>query len=198
MFTGLVQALAPILALEARGSGARLVVGTDWKVERGESIAVSGVCLTAVEVGAGRVTFDLSSETLERTWFARARPGRRVNLERALCLSDRLGGHMVSGHVDGLGTLVDSKDPGDGGRFLAFEAPADLERYLVDKGSIAVDGVSLTVVLPRAARFGVAVIPETLARTSLGLAQRGERVHLEADAIGKWVERLSQPWLRTR
>jgi riboflavin synthase len=167
----------------------------------GDSIAVSGCCLTVAPARpgdpAGALAFDLSAETLDRTWFgagdALPAPGRRVNVERSVRLADRLGGHLVSGHVDGGGTVVAVRDAGDGGRVLGFEVDPGLERYLIEKGSIALDGVSLTVVAPRGRRFEVAVIPLTLAVTSLGDAAVGRRVNVEADLIGKWVEKLLAP-----
>ena len=113
-----------------------------------------------------------------------------MNLERSLRLSDRLGGHLVSGHVDGLGTILSIEDSGDGGRLFTFSVPPAFERYQIPKGSVAIDGISLTVVDPRGPAFDVAIIPETLERTSLGAADVGQRIHLEADQIGKWIERL--------
>ena len=216
MFTGLVEARVPALALVPRGGGARLTLSAPvlppdlpaWQPRLGESLSVSGCCLTVSTLDDdGTLGFDLSAETLARTWFsdlADRAPGRTVNLERAVRLADRLGGHLVSGHVDGLATITSIEDvdpepgepstPGDeeglGGRLFTFEVPAAFERYLIDKGSVAVDGISLTVVAPRGRLFDVAIIPETLRRTSLGTADVGQRVHLEADQIGKWVERL--------
>jgi riboflavin synthase len=151
--------------------------------------------LTVVELqevgsNAREMAFDLSAETLARTWFGSLEPGRPVNLERAARMSDRLGGHLVSGHVDGLATVREIADSRDGGCEMHFEVPAELERYLIEKGSIALDGVSLTVVQPRGGRFFVALIPETLRRTTLGKARPGDRVHVEADLVGKWIERL--------
>ncbi|MBM3991880.1 MAG: riboflavin synthase, partial [Planctomycetes bacterium] len=140
--------------------------------------------------GATEMSFDLSAETLDRTWLAQLQPLRRVNLERAARLDTRLGGHLVSGHVDALGTVVDVVERGDGGVETHFEVPVGFERYLIEKGSITIDGVSLTVVAPRGRRFHVALIPETLRRTTLGECRAGTRVHLEADQIGKWIERL--------
>ena len=136
------------------------------------------------------LVFDLSAETLARTWFAAAGQGTAVNLERSLRLGDRLGGHLVSGHVDGLATVIGLTDSGDGGARLDVEVDPGLERYLIDKGSVTLDGVSLTVVEPARRRFWVALIPETLAVTSLGRARAGDRLHIEADMVGKWIERL--------
>ncbi len=197
MFTGLVEACVTVVSFTRRGTGARIVVGGPelppeaprWKPALGESIAIAGCCLTVATIDRGRTGYDLSRETLERTWFG-ARDGGPVNLERSVRLIDRLGGHLVSGHVDGLGRIVEIEDARDGGRVFRFEAPAAFERWLIEKGSVAVDGVSLTVVAPRGRRFSAAVIPETLRRTSLGGAEVGQGVHLEADQIGKWVEKL--------
>lgn len=213
MFTGIIEAAVPVLSFERAGSGARLLLeapgstlgGPDggspgappeaFEAGIGDSIAVSGCCLTLVEEKAGEpegaLAFDLSAETLERTWFGEGlRPGRRVNLERSVRLQDRLGGHMVSGHVDGGGEVVAIRDAGDGGRVITFEVSAGLDRYLIEKGSVALDGISLTVVEPRERRFDVALIPLTLEVTSLGDAEVGTRVNVEADLIGKWVEKL--------
>jgi len=199
MFTGLVEACVPVRSWEAAGTGARLVLPApelasdlpDWEPVLGESIALSGCCLTVIEIGPdGSVAFDLSRETLDRTWFEERIAGRPVNLERSVRLADRLGGHLVSGHVDGVGHVAAVTYTGDGGWCMTFEVPVEFERYLVQKGSVAVDGISLTVVDPRERLFDVAVIPETLARTNLGTAEVGTAVHLEADPIGKWVERM--------
>lgn len=228
MFTGLIEACVPVRALERRGTGARLRLAAParsageggaepWRVVPGESIAVSGVCLTVAGYGdpaggaelppppAGTpgppgadLLFDLSAETLARTGLGALAPGDRVNLERSLQLGDRLGGHLVSGHVDGRGRIVAIEDSGDGGRLVTFEVEPPFERYLVEKGSVTVDGISLTVVEPEGRRFGVAVIPATLELTTLGSAEVGARVNLEADAIGKWVERLLAPHLPGR
>lgn len=189
--------------MEARGSGARLVVPAPvldgWEPRVGDSIAVCGACLTVAELlpvgsadpAAGPdMAFDLSAETLERTWLGDLGPGVPVNLERAMLFSARLDGHLVSGHVDGLGQVTGIRDPGDGGAEIEFEVPEELARYLVDKGSITLDGTSLTVVRPQAGRFTVAVIPLTLELTRLGQAKAGDRVNVEVDLVGKWVERL--------
>ena len=202
MFTGLVETAVPVLGFEPHGAGARLTLprppaedlACAWDPAPGDSVAVSGCCLTVVEVtSAGETRYDLSAETLARTWFASQRD-RPVNLERPLRLFDRLGGHLVTGHVDGLGRIRATTDSKDGGRLFTFEVEPGFERWLIDKGSVCVDGISLTVVAPRERSFDVAVIPETLRRTSLGTARRGAAVHLEADAIGKWVEKLAGPW----
>jgi len=200
MFTGIVEARVPVRAVEARGSGLRLTLPAPplpgWEAAPGQSIAVSGACLTVVELlpvpgaAAPDMAFDLSRETLERTWFAELGPGRAVNLERALRLGDRLDGHLVSGHVDGRAWVRELLETGDGGRELTFEVEPRLARYLVDKGSVTLNGVSLTVVEPRAARFRVALIPLTLERTDLGAARPGAPYNVEADLVGKWIERL--------
>jgi riboflavin synthase len=196
VFTGLIEGWAPVRSVERRGAGARLVVPAPfegWKVARGDSVAVSGCCLTVLDDSDADMAFDLSAETLAKTWFGELAPGTPVNLERALRLGDRLGGHMVSGHVDGVGRLVRIEDPSDGGRRIEFTVPDGFERYLIDKGSVTIDGISLTVVAPRGREFAVAVIPETLSRTHLGRARVGQAVNLEADLVGKWIERLVAP-----
>jgi riboflavin synthase len=205
MFTGIIEARSPILAVEGQGTGLRVVLEAPegvWDVVGGESVAVAGVCLTVagiedssgapLEVGAtgAHLSFDLSKETLDRTWFQELEPGRLINLERSMRLGDRIDGHLVSGHVDAVGEVVAIEDSGDGGRRISFEVPPEFSRWLVDKGSVTIDGVSLTVCDPKANRFDVAVIPVTLEVTNLGAAEVGQRVNLEADAIGKWVARL--------
>ncbi|QDU68871.1 riboflavin synthase [Engelhardtia mirabilis] len=210
MFTGLVQACLPVRAFEPLEGGARLILpapvttedtGGPWRPAIGESIAVSGACLTVVELvrpgtrepwhdPAADLVFDLSQETLDRTWMGELSAGRRVNLERSLRMGDRLGGHMVSGHVDGRGTVRAIEREGDGGWRFTFEVEADYERYLIDKGSVALDGISLTVIEPQDGRFDVAVIPHTFAETSLGTAQVGQPVNVEVDGVAKWIERL--------
>ena len=207
MFTGLVEACVEIRRATPQGSGLRLQVPRPtpgYEAQRGDSVAVSGCCLTVAgfarpdgrdaspgeAAATADLLFDLSAETLSRTWFGSARPGSWVNLERSLRLGDRLGGHLVSGHVDGLARVLALTATGDGGARLEVEVDPGLERYLVPKGSIALDGISLTVVEPSGARFWVALIPQTLAVTSLGRARPGARLHAEADMVGKWIERL--------
>ncbi len=201
MFTGLVEGKARVRAVEARGSGLRLVLEpriAGFEAVPGQSIAVSGACLSvaAAPGPGGELAFDLSAETLDCTWFRGLRAGLELNLERSLRVGERLDGHLVSGHVDGVGRLVGRSDSGDGGCLCEFEGPPGFERWLVEKGSVTVDGVSLTVVRPQGRRFSVALIPLTLAQTTLGSLAAGAPVNLEADAIGKWVERLLPP--RTR
>ncbi len=199
MFTGLIEVQVPPLSHTPAGTGARLLLPAPslsadlpaWDPRRGESLSVSGCCLTLTDLTPdGSLAFDLSAETLACTWFGELSPGRPVNLERSVRLADRLGGHLVSGHVDGLGTITAIEDTGDRGQRFTFEVPSAFQRDLIEKGSVAVDGISLTVVAPRERGFDVAIIPETLERTSLGEAQVGQSVHLEADQIGKWVEAL--------
>jgi len=210
MFTGLVQACVAVRAYEPLEGGGRLILpapvttedtGGPWEPHIGESIAISGVCLTVAELlrpgtkepwhdpGAD-LAFILSQETLDRSWFGELIPGRQVNLERSLRMGDRLGGHMVSGHVDGSGSLRAIRNEGAGGSRLTFEVAPGLERYLIDKGSVAIDGISLTVVEPRERRFDVALIPHTLEHTSLGTAAIGQAINIEVDGVAKWVERL--------
>jgi riboflavin synthase len=199
MFTGIIEGCVPVTRVEPLGTGLSVVLSrpdlADWELSLGQSVAVSGVCLTVARFDAesedGPAVFELSAETLARTWFGDLAPGRRVNVERAMRIGDRLDGHLVAGHVDGGGTIVAIEDAGDGGRVFTFEVDAGLERYLIEKGSVTLDGISLTVVEPRDGRFQVAVIPKTLEWTSLGTAEVGQRVNVEADMIGKWVERLT-------
>jgi riboflavin synthase len=201
VFTGIVETTATVLEAAPSGpggTGRRVRLAhpdlPGWAPVPGESIAVCGVCLTVASLegapDAPEAVFELSAETLARTWLGELVPGRRVNLERALLLSDRLGGHLVLGHVDGGGVVTAVRDAGDGGRVVGFEVDPGLERYLIGKGSVTIDGVSLTVVEPRGRRFDVALIPTTLAATTLGEARVGQRVNVEADVVGKWVERL--------
>lgn len=198
MFTGVVEASVPVITREARGAGARLVLpapktplGGPWDAAVGDSISVSGCCLTVAALGSGdSMAFDLSAETLLRTRLGAVEAGELLNIERALRVGDRLGGHVVQGHVDGAGELIASADAGDGGRVQTFRAEEGFARYLVEKGSVTVDGVSLTVVEPEGPEFRVAVIPATLELTNLGSLPLGAAVHLEADVVGKWVERL--------
>jgi riboflavin synthase len=191
MFTGLVQATGRIASSEARGSDLRMTIDTGALglagALVGESIAVQGVCLTAVELSGNAICVDVSRETLKVTTGLAA--GREVNLERSLTLADRLGGHLVSGHVDGIGTVAQWRDLG-GSWHLEVEAPPALGKYIAAKGSIAVDGVSLTVNAVDGARFSVNIIPHTRAVTTFRNLAAGSRVNLEADIIARYVERM--------
>jgi riboflavin synthase len=191
MFTGLIADLGRIEDVERSGAGVRLVVASSLAPQLGEgdSIAVNGVCLTATDVRATAFATDVMNETLRLSSLAEVRPGTPVNLELAMRLSDRLGGHMVQGHVDGMGT-VRSVAPDGFARRVEIEAADEILRYMVHKGSITVDGVSLTVAGLGDASFTVSLIPETLERTNLGHAEVGTTVNLEVDVLAKYVERL--------
>ncbi|MGW3365628.1 riboflavin synthase [Streptosporangium canum] len=192
MFTGIVEELGEIAAIEPLRDAARMsirgkVVTADAR--HGDSIAVNGVCLTVVEVDGEVFTADVMKETLDRSCLGALRPGSRVNLERAVRADQRLGGHIVQGHVDGTGVLL-SREPGEHWEVVRFSLPAELNRYVVEKGSIAVDGVSLTVVGVDGNGFAVSLIPTTLQLTTLGAKQPGDPVNLEVDVIAKHVEKL--------
>lgn len=191
MFTGLVEALGEVNALIPEGAGRRLVVAVPSfakELTLGESIAINGACLTVVEFDAETCRFEVGPETLRRTSLGALRPGDRVNLERSLRLSDRLGGHLVQGHIDGVGSLDRREADGDW-VMVWFRCPPDLLVQVVPKGSIAVDGVSLTVVEVTDQAFSVALIPHTLAVTTLGLRRPGEAVNLETDLLAKYVHK---------
>ncbi|MDX6302123.1 MAG: riboflavin synthase [Nocardioidaceae bacterium] len=201
MFTGIVEELGVVEQIEDQGDAVRLTVRgpeVTGDVSSGDSIAVNGCCLTVAQHGDGTFTADVMRETLDKTALGALEPGSRVNLERAVTAGSRLGGHIVQGHVDGTGVLV-SRTRSEHWEVVEIELPASLARYLVDKGSVTVDGVSLTVVSAGStdgagrARFTVSLIPETLARTTLGLRQPGDPVNLEVDVIAKYVERLLAP-----
>ena len=188
MFTGIVRERGRVvgftdgrLEIEAPATASDAAIG--------DSVSVSGACLTIVSVDDGRLAFDVVPETVGRTSFARLEPGQGVNLEQAVRASDRLDGHVVQGHVDGVGTVRSLEPEGDGVR-LTVEAPSDLLRYLVEKGSVAVEGVSLTVAGLHDDAFEIALIPYTLAETTLGDLRPGEPVNLEVDVLAKYVERL--------
>ncbi|WP_067478144.1 riboflavin synthase [Actinomadura hibisca] len=192
MFTGIVEELGEIVAVEPEGDSARFTIRGPLVTRdavHGASIAVNGVCLTVVETKDEAFTADVMKETLDRSALGALAPGSRVNLERPVRLSDRLGGHLVQGHVDGVGEIV-SREPGDRWEVVTVALPAALARYVVDKGSITIDGVSLTVVEAGADRFTVSLIPTTLALTTLGLKGPGDPVNLEVDVVAKYVERM--------
>jgi riboflavin synthase len=191
MFTGLVADKGTVTAVDATGDGVRLAVETALapEIAEGDSVAVNGVCLTATAITDGRFTADVMHETLRRSSLAEVAEGAEVNLELPLRASDRLGGHVVQGHVDGLGTIRDIREDGFS-RMVEIAAPAETLRYVVEKGSIAVDGISLTVASVTDDAFSVALIPETLERTNLGAASPGQPVNLEVDVLAKYVEKL--------
>ena len=204
MFTGIVEELGRVRSIAHEGGGARVelaceVVRSD--AELGASIAVKGCCLTVVDLGDGWWAADAQPETLQRTTLGALEPGDAVNLERPIRLTDRLGGHLVQGHVDGVGRVTERDAAADGSVRLAFRIPDDLARYVVEKGSLTVDGVSLTVTeigpddsgTDGAARVGVALVPHTLASTTLGIRDVGDAVNLEVDVLAKYVERLLTP-----
>jgi riboflavin synthase len=191
MFTGLVQGMGRVGAIDRSEAGARLRIETPLAAELhdGDSIAVNGVCLSAAALQDGSFVADAMNETLSRTALGGLGPGAEVNLELPLRASDRLGGHVVQGHVDGVGAVVSVTADGFARR-VQIEAPPEVLRYVIEKGSIAVDGVSLTVAALDSRSFTVSLIPETLQRTNLGQAAAGDRVNLEVDVLAKYVEKL--------
>ena len=196
MFTGIIEELGRVRRIERREGGARLEIGAEAVLDDtrvGDSIAVNGCCLTVVEAGDRWWAADAVIETLDRTALGVLEHGEPVNLERPLRLSDHLGGHLVQGHVDAVGRVETRQPLADGSTRFAFSAPADVLRYVVEKGSIAVDGISLTVTGVGDEGFDVAVIPHTLAVTTLGHKHEGAAVNLEVDLIAKYVERLLVP-----
>ena len=191
MFTGLVEELGSITSVVPQGAAVELslsapLVAADAGI--GDSISVNGCCLTVIRLEGDVLAFEAGSETLSRTNLGRLQPGSRVNLERSLRVGDRLGGHYVSGHIDGMGTLDERREEGPWA-FLWFRVPAALARQMASKGSIAVDGVSLTLVEVTKERFSVALIPHTLAVTTLGALKSGDAVNLETDHLAKYVQR---------
>jgi len=192
MFTGIIEGLGSVVGIRPSGLGRRLTVDADFDLgdtKTGGSLSISGVCLTAVTVEARRFQADVSPETLDRTTFQKSKIGDRVNIERALMLAGRLDGHLVSGHVDGIGTIKDRKPIGNA-TIITIEVPPSLSSYIIQKGSIAVDGISLTVNHCAQTRFDVSIIPHTGALTTIGHKQVGEHVNIETDMIGKYVERF--------
>jgi riboflavin synthase len=191
VFTGLVQSLGAVREVQRSDRGATVTIETPLasEVRPGDSVAVNGVCLTATEVGAGSFGAEVMNETLARSSLGVLDRGTKVNLELPLRATDRLGGHVVQGHVDGLGTIVSTSEDGFARR-VEIEPPPELLRYIVHKGSVAVDGVSLTVAELGSKSFVVSLIPETLERTNLGQAEPGRNVNLEVDVLAKYVERL--------
>ena len=199
MFTGIIHHSGVVESLERLASGARLRLRTTdpEPFTRGESLSVNGVCLTVLPESNGSVTTDLSDETLSRTTLKSVNEGVRLNVERALAVGDRLGGHIVQGHVDTVGTLLSVDIQGEFAVYR-WSYPAEFAGLMVDKGSIAVDGVSLTIVEPDGGSFGAALIPETLRRTNLGAARAGDEVNLEFDMVAKYVRNLVLPYMPAR
>lgn len=194
MFTGIVEELGTVASVDDQGDAIRVTIRADETLSDaalGDSIAVNGCCLTVAERTDSTWTADVMAETLAKTSTGRLAPGDRVNLERAVTAEKRLGGHVVQGHVDGVGTVL-SRTPSEHWTVVEIGLPEepDLARYLVDKGSITVDGTSLTVVEAKEASFTVSLIPETLARTTLGFREPGDPVNLEVDVLAKHVEKL--------
>jgi riboflavin synthase len=192
MFTGIIEELGTVVGVDDQGDAVRLTVRGQLvtsDAKEGDSISVDGCCLTVASTADGSFTADVMRETLAKTSLGTFGPGSRVNLERAVTPTTRLGGHIVQGHVDGTGAVV-SRTPSEHWEVVEISLPPGLERYLVAKGSITVDGISLTVVDVAADAFTVSLIPETLARTTLGLKQPGDVVNLEVDVIAKYVEKM--------
>lgn len=193
MFTGIIEAIGTVSALQGRGGDSRVTIRSGkldlGDVRLGDSIAVNGICLTVVALPGDGFVADVSGETLRRSAFIELRPGSRVNLEKALTPATRLGGHLVSGHVDGVGELLSITRDARSVR-LRIQAPAELARYIAEKGSITVDGVSLTVNAVDGARFELNIVPHTLQQTTLVDVAVGQRINLEVDLIARYLERL--------
>ena len=192
MFTGIIEGLGTITAIHPSGQGSRFSITSDFDLSGtriGDSIAVNGACLTAVILEGRRFTVDVSPETLKRSVLGTIKIADRVNLERALRLSDRLDGHLVSGHVDGIGQLRERKTLANA-IIITYKVPETLSRYMIEKGSVAIDGTSLTVNRCDSNSFDVSIIPHTAGLTTIGLKKVGDTVNIETDMIGKYVERF--------
>ena len=192
MFTGIIEGLGTITSIRSSGQGKQFTIAADFSLEGtevGDSIAVSGACLTAVVIRGNRFEVDVAPETLSRTILDQASIGERVNLERALRLSDRLDGHLVSGHVDGVGSIKNKRPMGNA-IIVSIRAPEPLLRYMIQKGSVAVDGISLTINELHPDGFEVSIIPHTAGLTTIGFKNVGECVNIETDMLGKYVERF--------
>ena len=200
MFTGIIEGTGRVVSVEETNGGRRLGVSADLAtdgLDTGESIAVAGACMTVVSSQSGSFVFDVSAESLRRTTLGAFAEGDAVNLERSLKFGDRLGGHMVNGHIDGIGRLAARRAEGDS-TLLTFEVPQELTRLTVEKGSVAIDGVSLTCFSCRKDSFEVAVVPHTLEVTTLGGLGEGQRVNVETDVLGRYVAKLVEPVLASR
>jgi riboflavin synthase len=192
MFTGIIEGMGKVAGIRPSGQGKRFAVEAGFSLADsriGDSIAVNGACLTAVVIDGARFEADVSPETLSKTLFGKIRIGDRVNLERALRLSDRLDGHLVSGHVDGVGVMSSRREPGNV-VLITVTVPPALARYMIKKGSVAVDGVSLTINDCGSDSFDVSIIPHTAKLTTIGFKKPGDSVNIETDMIGKYVERF--------
>ena len=192
MFTGIIEGLGTVIEIQSQDQGKRIGFNADFVLDQtkiGDSISISGVCLTVVKIHGQRFQVDASPETLEKTTFGRAKIGDRVNLERALRLSGRIDGHLVSGHIDGIGTITQKQNKGNA-VIVTVGVPEACSRYMIKKGSVAVDGISLTINNCDRNRFEVSIIPHTAKMTTIILGKVGDRVNIETDMIGKYVERF--------
>ncbi len=193
MFTGIIEGLGKVNGIRSERQGKRFAIDADFSLEGtkiGDSIAVSGACLTVVKLDGSRFETDVSPETLEKTTFGQLRIGDRVNLERALRLSDRIDGHLVSGHIDATGVISQRENMGNA-IIVTVEVPEALTRYMIEKGSVAADGISLTINTVSSNSFSVSIIPHTAGLTTIGFKEKGARVNIETDMIGKYVEKFS-------
>ena len=192
MFTGIIEGLGTIAGIQSSGQGKRLTVEADFSLDQtkiGDSISVSGACLTAVKIDGKRFEVDVSPETLQTTTFGQAKVGERLNIERALRLSDRIDGHLVSGHIDGVG-IVRNRETLSNAIILTIGVNESLTQYMIAKGSVAMDGISLTINTCESDNFSVSIIPHRAKWTTVGFKHKGDRVNIETDMIGKYVERL--------
>ena len=192
MFTGIIEGFGNIAAIRSSGQGNRLTVEAEFSLDQtkiGDSISVNGACLTAVKIEGRRFEIDASPETLKSTTFGKAKVGERVNLERAMRFSDRIDGHLVSGHIDGMGVIKQRETLGNA-IIVRIDIDESLTRYLIAKGSVAVDGVSLTINSCDAKGFSISIIPHTAQLTTIGFKDQGDCVNVETDMIGKYVERF--------
>ncbi|MEJ2164977.1 MAG: riboflavin synthase [Desulfobacterales bacterium] len=192
MFTGIIEGLGKIVGMRSTGQGTRLTIEAGFSLDQskiGDSLSVNGACLTAVEIEGRRFEVDVSPETLQITTFDTAKIGDRVNLERSLRLSDRIDGHLVAGHIDGTGSII-RREPLGNAVIITIAVAEPLARYMIVKGSVAVDGISLTINDCDARGFSVSIIPYTAKLTTIGFKNRGDRVNIETDMIGKYVERF--------
>jgi len=192
MFTGIIEGLGTIAGIRSSGQGKRLTIETDFSLDQtkiGDSLSVSGACLTAVKIDGKRFEVDVSPETLQTTTFSQAKVGERLNIERALRLSDRIDGHLVSGHIDGTG-IVKQRETLSNAVIITIEVEERLTRYMISKGSVAMDGISLTINTCESGNFSVSIIPYTAKWTTIGFKNKGDRVNIETDMIGKYVEQF--------